>query len=311
MSHQVLLCFPGLKSVARSCPAIGFWAGRFFLGLLILTGIGPEHARSAQRTLPDSQFYSTQIHPMLVEHCQGCHNGEVKKGGLDLSSREGLLKGGDSGPSIVRGNAEASLLYKLVAHEQEPAMPYKLDKLPAVLIAQLATWIDGGAPFDTAEPIGPTTTAAGLGTGKVQAGGTGGKQGGERLFGEKVRPVLENLCLNCHGGKFKQAGLSLVSRETLLQGSDNGAVVVAGDAANSLLVKKIRHEHEPGMPYKGPKLGEEVIEQVVAWINAGAPYDGTLTVPVEVTQGVTLRHGSDHWAYQKPKRGAVPVVKNG
>jgi len=136
-------------------------------------------------------------------------------------------------------------------------------------------------------------------------------QGGERLFGEKVRPVLEKQCLNCHGGKFKQAGLSLVSRETLLRGSDNGVVVVAGDAVNSLLVKKIRHEHEPGMPYKAPKLGEEVIEQVVAWVNAGAPYDGTLTVPVEVTQGVTLRHGSDHWAYQKPKRGAVPVVKNG
>ena len=135
-------------------------------------------------------------------------------------------------------------------------------------------------------------------------------QGGQGLFTEKVRPVLELQCLNCHGGKFKQAGLSMVSRDTLLKGSDNGPVVIAGNAANSLLVKKLKHEHEPGMPYKAPKLAEDVIGQIVAWINAGVPYDGTLKLPAVVTQGVTLRHGSDHWAYQVPKRPAVPAVKN-
>jgi hypothetical protein len=40
-----------------------------------------------------------------------------------------------------------------------------------------------------------------------------------------------------------------------------------------LLVKKIKHEHEPGMPYGSAKLSEEVIAEIVAWINAGAPYD--------------------------------------
>ncbi len=48
------------------------------------------------------------------------------------------------------------------------------------------------------------------------------------------------------------------------KGSDNGAVVVPGKADESLLVKKIRHEHEPGMPYKGAKLPDAVIAR--SWL---------------------------------------------
>src|SRR4030095_5427176 len=75
-----------------------------------------------------------------------------------------------------------------------------------------------------------------------------------RLFAEQVRTVLETQCLICHGGKFKQAGLTVATREGLLRGSDNGPVVIPGNARASLLVKKIRHEHEPGMPYQRNKL---------------------------------------------------------
>ena len=59
-----------------------------------------------------------------------------------------MLRGGDSGPAIVPGQAKDSLLYKLVAREQEPAMPYKADKLSEQLIARFADWINAGAPFD-------------------------------------------------------------------------------------------------------------------------------------------------------------------
>jgi len=277
-------------------------AGPFLVGVLILT----VTMSSAPKALSDPQPYRDQIHPLLAKHCQVCHNNVVKKGGLDLSSHEGLLKGGDSGPAVVRGNAKASLLYRLVAHEQEPAMPYKLDKLTPSLIVHLATWINAGALSETVASIQPSagdSARAGL------QPGVGGAEG-DRLFTEKVKPVLEVQCLNCHGGKFKQAGLSLVSREMLLRGSDNGPVVVAGNAASSLLVKKIKHEHEPGMPYKGPKLAEEAIEQIVVWINAGAPYASVTLLPAAVAQGVAQRYGSDHWAYQEPRRPAVPVLKN-
>jgi len=273
----------------------------------------PVAAEQARKSLPlvpvetgGSRLFTEQVQPLLEKHCLMCDSGELKKWGLDFTTRDGLLRGGDSGPAIVAGDAKASLLYRRVTHEQEPAMPYKLDRLPEALITELAAWINAGAPFDTA-PSGQPTAAAASANAELQAKS---EEKGLRLFVDKVRPALETRCLNCHGGKFKQAGLSLVSRDTLLRGSDNGPVVVAGDAANSLLVKKIKHEHEPGMPYKGLKLGDEVIGQIVEWINAGLPYDGPLKLPTAVSQGVVQRHGSDHWAYQRPKRPAVPVVKN-
>ena len=138
--------------------------------------------------------------------------------------------------------------------------------------------------------------------------GAGGA--GERDFVEHVRPVLQAQCFNCHGGKFKQAGLSLQTRETLLKGSDNGAVVVPGKAEESLLVKKIRHEHEPGMPYKGAKLPDAAISQIVAWVNAGVPYDRPLELTASATEMTSLHPGSKHWAFQPVKRPVVPRVRN-
>jgi mono/diheme cytochrome c family protein len=245
-----------------------------------------------------------------------CHQGDSKGGGLDLSTREELLKGGNSGPAIVPGDAKASLLYKLVAHQKEPGMPYKAGKLPDAMVSLVAAWIDAGAPFDQ-----PLLEASGSGSSRVaqtaslastslqpkpEAAGTAG----DKLFVERVRPVLQTQCFACHGGKLKQAGLSLATRETLLRGSDNGPVVIPGDAKASLLVKKIKHEHEPGMPYKGMKLSDEVIGQIVEWINAGAPYDQPLKMPVSGEQVISQRQGGDHWAYKLPKRADVPVVKN-
>ena len=87
--------------------------------------------------------------------CLPCHAGKLKKSGLDLSSRESLLKGGEHGPAIVPGNAKASLLYKVVSHEQAPHMPFGMAKLPADAIAAISDWIDKGAPFS--QPIQAST----------------------------------------------------------------------------------------------------------------------------------------------------------
>ena len=88
---------------------------------------------SAQTTRADETgvaLYVQQIKPALEKHCAMCHDGQSRKGGLDVTSREALLRGGTSGPAILSGNAKDSLLYKLIAHKQEPGMPYKTGKLP-------------------------------------------------------------------------------------------------------------------------------------------------------------------------------------
>src|SRR5213594_1438943 len=89
-------------------------------------------------------LYRDVIQPILQKNCLPCHNPNLKQNGLDLSSRESLLKGGEKGPVIVVGKPEDSRLYKLVAHISEPGMPFKGKKLPDDAIAKIAEWIKAG-----------------------------------------------------------------------------------------------------------------------------------------------------------------------
>ena len=77
------------------------------------------------------------------------HGGGKTRGGLDLASRETLLKGGDSGAVVVPGKARQSKLYRLAARLDEPHMPPEGNKpLDARQLAELARWIDLGAAYD-------------------------------------------------------------------------------------------------------------------------------------------------------------------
>src|SRR5207245_1794419 len=96
---------------------------------------------------PGIEFFETRIRPLLLEHCYKCHSAQTKspKGGLLLDTRDGLLKGGDTGPAIVAGKPEASLLLKAVRYTDETLkMPPKA-KLPASAVADLEKWIAIGA----------------------------------------------------------------------------------------------------------------------------------------------------------------------
>jgi Protein of unknown function (DUF1553)/Protein of unknown function (DUF1549)/Planctomycete cytochrome C len=84
---------------------------------------------------------------LLETHCVGCHGGAGIKGGLDLTTREGLLRGGESGATVIPGDPESSLLLQTIRHEHEPFMPYKENKLSAPAIDQLAAWIKSGASY--------------------------------------------------------------------------------------------------------------------------------------------------------------------
>ncbi len=92
-------------------------------------------------------FFEKRIRPLLVEHCYACHSAEAKKlrGGLFVDTRDGLRKGGDTGPAVVPNKPKESLLLKAVAYTDELRMPPK-GKLPAEAIADLEKWIAMGAP---------------------------------------------------------------------------------------------------------------------------------------------------------------------
>jgi cytochrome c553 len=94
------------------------------------------------------EIFKKHIQPLLTKRCVRCHGGEKTESELDLTDREGLLRGGQRGPGIIVGDAKESLLYKLVNHSKDPHMPRNGKKLPEETIAQIAAWIDNGAPYD-------------------------------------------------------------------------------------------------------------------------------------------------------------------
>ena len=108
----------------------------------------PLPADHAERMAKGLDLFQTQVAAILKENCLKCHGGEATKGEFDLSTREGLLKGGESGEVVVPFSAKESTLYKSITHADEPKMPKKAAKLPDATIAKIAEWIDSGAPYD-------------------------------------------------------------------------------------------------------------------------------------------------------------------
>src|SRR3954467_12461952 len=97
-----------------------------------------------------SEFFELKVRPVLAKNCYACHTAS-HMGGLDVSSREALLKGGNSGPAIHPGDPQASLLIQAVRKEHERfKMPPTGPGLKPEEIADLATWIKDGAVWPAA-----------------------------------------------------------------------------------------------------------------------------------------------------------------
>lgn len=96
-------------------------------------------------TADPAEFFEKRIRPLLIEHCTECHGADKQKGSLRLDHRAGWKAGGDSGPSIIPGKIEESLLWKVVSYEdRDLKMPPK-KKLSAAALEDLKTWIASGA----------------------------------------------------------------------------------------------------------------------------------------------------------------------
>ena len=117
----------------------------FAVGLAVVMLVAGKRSQAA-----DDDFFENRIRPLLASRCQGCHATLTGKtsGGLALDSRQGWQTGGDSGPAIVPGDPEASLLLRAVKHaDGVSAMPPEDAglALTAAEIADLAAWIAAGA----------------------------------------------------------------------------------------------------------------------------------------------------------------------
>ena len=121
---------------------------------LLVASAVPAWLNAEDPTAEQLTFFEQKIRPVLAENCYKCHSARAKKlkAELRLDSRTGLLKGGETGPVVVPGKPEASLLIRAVVYlDSELEMP-PTKKLPDRVIADLQEWIRMGAPWPEEKP---------------------------------------------------------------------------------------------------------------------------------------------------------------
>ena len=120
-----------------------------------------------------------QVKPVLEAACVNCHGAADQDGDLRLDTLEHLLKGGDSGPAIVKGDPDKSLLIELISlsADDDDVMPPKDPPLASSQIAVLKDWIKEGAEW----PEGEVLTA----TPRID-------------FVKHIQPIFEQNCITCH-----------------------------------------------------------------------------------------------------------------
>jgi uncharacterized membrane protein len=86
-------------------------------------------------------------------------------------------------------------------------------------------------------------------------------------FANDVLPIIQSRCINCHGGEQTEEGLVMLTYADIMVGSDNGPVVIPGDAEHSLMAELVSTQE---MPKRGPKLTPPQVQVIIDWINQGA-----------------------------------------
>jgi hypothetical protein len=150
--------------------------------------------------------------------------------------------------------------------------------------------------------------ASGVIAGMVQAADPSGE--GIAFFETRIRPVLVENCIKCHGPDKTKAKLRLDSRTTMLKGGDTGPAILPGDPSRSLLLKAIGYsDPDLRMPPRG-KLADAHLADFAAWIKMGAPWPDDGDRKVASSKAFNLKERSSHWSLQPLKPVSLPVVKH-
>lgn len=138
MAHQ-----RPLRILVETCVlAISFAVGMFACGM--------KSGFAATET--DESFFETRVRPLLIDKCFECHGRTEAKGGLRVDSREALLRGGDSGPAIVAGDADTSLLVRALRYTDENIQMPPKKRLESANVEDIAAWVNAGAKWPTFVP---------------------------------------------------------------------------------------------------------------------------------------------------------------
>jgi hypothetical protein len=128
----------------------------FILGLMLARSVTP----GAPSPDAANRLWFTHVLPVLADNCFKCHGNIEMKSGLSLMTPAEVLKGGDSGPAVVPGKPEKSLLFQVLQPSADPHMPPKGKQLAPEQIAIIRRWIEKLSPADVAAATNQSATTA-------------------------------------------------------------------------------------------------------------------------------------------------------
>lgn len=228
--------------------------------------------------------------PIFNTRCTLCHAGASAPLGLALDSYTNVIKGSTNGPVVREGDPAGSELIRRLKGTSLPRMPMTGPPfLSDAEIAKFEAWIQAGMSEGTV----PVATTDSVPTPLPGADGP--------VTYTHVAPIFARRCAKCHSDNGLMGappeGYRLTSLEQTLSPVDR-ARVVPGNAPASELVRRIRGDARPRMPFDGPPyLSDEEIDLIVRWVDEGArDAQGN---PSAVPVGAKVRlHGrlSGRWA---------------
>lgn len=249
-----------------------------------------QRGRSAPQASPAAAgpSFVSDVAPILVQHCGRCHI-QSTRGNFNMATFALLAKGPPEGQVIFPGDIVASRLIETI---ETGDMPRGGGSVPAAQLQTLKDWVAAGAKFDGASPqlplvtmaaaapapdAGPAAAAAAAAAPAAEQPKLQAATGKETVsFAKDIAPLLLDNCTGCHiDATQTRGGLRLDNFAALLRGGDSGALITPPQAAESLLVRKLKGEEGMRMPAGGrPPLSDEAIGLISTWIAEGAVFDG-------------------------------------
>lgn len=248
-----------------SCLAVILWIGGQTQGLDAQQSSAgpPKGAAQLPKDTPDF----ADVAAVFNQRCTLCHSGAQPPLGLRLDSYANLTKGSQNGPVVVAGNPEGSELVQRIRGISQPRMPLTGPPwLSAKEIESIERWIAGGA---SERKKGGTEKKAAVEEVPPKA-----EVKDQPITYTQVAPILGRRCVKCHMANgimgSPPEGLRLDTYESVLASRER-ARVIPGNPDASELVRRIRGQSLPRMPFDGPPyLDEAEIELITDWIKQGA-----------------------------------------
>jgi cytochrome c553 len=309
-------------------------AGAFLLAYSLWSGsyLTAAAASEPQPLTPaQTEFFEKSVRPVLSNNCYTCHAANTKSAGsLRVDDLQALLKGGRSGPAIVSGDPDNSLLIqRITTGDEKHRMPKGDDPLQKADIDNLTAWIKAGAYWPASADAATPEKGAKAAEKEAKPAEADAKPKVKLVakfnadppkdqiayFEHSVKPILASHCYACHAADTKPAGrLRLDTTLGIETGGNSGSSVLPGDPEKSLiLIRVLQTDKKHRMPKDSEPLTADEIAKITTWIKNGAalPDETEKLPPISAKLERTYNQlKAEHWAFKPITNPAVPAVKD-